>query len=64
MNNNYILLENELPQKGKDIIGIDESGNEYYVFRCFCPNENCTSFRDSLIGSEIMVDIIKWKYTE
>ena len=34
MENEFILVKEQLPEKGKDIIGIDEDGNKHYCFRC------------------------------
>jgi hypothetical protein len=38
------------PPKGLDIIGIDVEGDEHYVFRCNCGNQNCIQFRSSITG--------------
>jgi hypothetical protein len=51
-----------LPEKGREIVGLDELGNEYYCFRCNCVYESCDEWRDSLTGYGLSVDIKKWKY--
>lgn len=57
-------FKDRLPEKGKNIKALDVENNIYYLFRCACNNENCVEFRDQIVGSMIMVDIIKWEYDE
>ena len=60
----YTLITDQLPEKGKNIIGIDDQGEEKYCFRCACSNPNCTEWRCSLTGFDLMVNIVKWVYDE
>ena len=62
MKNEFISVKEQLPEKGKDIIGIDEDGNKHYCFRCACPNPNCKQWRCSLTGSGLIIDVVKWIY--
>lgn len=62
MENEFILVKEQLPQKGKDIIGIDEDGNKHYCFRCACHNPNCKEWRCSLTGSGLIINVVKWIY--
>jgi hypothetical protein len=58
----YKLIQDELPEKGKDIIGIDEDGNERCCFRCACHNDKCIEWRCSITGYGLLINIVKWKY--
>lgn len=58
----FILVSEEYPQKGKPIIGIDDEGLKHYCFKCACKNPNCKEWRCSITGGGLMVNIIKWKY--
>lgn len=62
MTSEYKSIKDELPEKGKDIIGLDEDGNTYYCFRCNCPNPNCTEWRCSITGFGLIINIVKWQY--
>lgn len=62
MEDEYTLLEEKKPDKGKNIIGLDEDDEVYYCFRCNCKNPECNEWRCSVTGYGLMVDIIKWKY--
>ena len=55
-------ITDKLPDKGKDIIGIDKYGEKSYVFRCNCHNPNCKEWRCSLTGFGILKNITKWRY--
>lgn len=57
----YINIEDKLPEKGKDIIGIDSNDDKVYCFRCACSNPNCLEWR-SPFGGAIITEIFKWKY--
>lgn len=58
----YKLIDDELPEKGRDIIGIDKYGEKHYCFKCNCKKPNCMEWRCSLTGFGLMVNIVKWKY--
>ena len=58
----FISIEEELPDKGEDIIAIDSYGNEHYCYRCKCPNEYCVEWRCSVSGYHLSIDVIRWKY--
>jgi len=62
--NEFINIKDQLPEKGKDIIGVDNNGDISYCFRCNCHNPNCTEWRESLSGYGLIVNIVKWKYVE
>lgn len=64
MENNFILIKEQLPDKGKNIIGIDENGNKHYCFRCACSNQDCKEWRCSLTGHGLIINIVKWKYEQ
>lgn len=64
MENTYISVNEELPEKGKDIIGIGYNGRVYHCFRCACHNPNCKEWRCSLTGNGLLISIEKWKYEE
>jgi len=55
-------IEDMLPPKKVDILGVDEKGNKHYIFRCACSNENCTEWRCSLTGYAVITNIIEWDY--
>jgi hypothetical protein len=55
-------VKDELPRKGKDIIGYTSDGEKHYVFRCNCYNPNCTEWRCSITGFGMMLKIVKWEY--
>lgn len=61
MENEFYLTTEKLPEKGKDIIGIDDRGNKHFCYRCNYHNPNCMEW-SSIFGGAIMVNIIKWKY--
>lgn len=60
MSEEYTLWKDELPEKGKDIIVIDDEGESRQVFRCNCRNPKCKALRMAL-GGEIMITPLKWK---
>jgi hypothetical protein len=62
MENDYININEKLPEKGIDIIGIDEYGDKYYCYRCSCNNLNCKEWRCSMTGYGMIIDITKWQY--
>jgi len=60
----FIDIKEQLPDKGKDIIGILPNGEKRYCFRCNCHVNNCHEWRDSITGFGLMVEIVKWKYVK
>ena len=62
MENEFILVKEQLPEKERDVIGIDDSGNKHYCFRCACHNQKCREWRCSLTGSGLIIDVVKWIY--
>lgn len=64
MDNEFISIKEQLPEKGKDIIAICTDGETREVFRCACGNQNCKEWRCSIIGSGLMVEVESWKYVE
>ena len=64
LENEFISVKEQLPEKGKDIIGIDKDGNKHYCFRCACHNLNCKEWRCSLTGYGLIIDVVKWKYEQ
>lgn len=59
-----IDIDEKLPKKGEDIIGYSSNGDKHYCFRCDCHDPNCKSWRCSLTGFELLIDIVKWKYDD
>ena len=57
-------IKDELPEKGKDIIGITPYGEKKYVYRCNCYNPNCTEWRCSLTGYGLIIRIVEWEYEQ
>jgi hypothetical protein len=55
----YISIKDQLPEIGKNIIGIDENDNIHY---CYLSKFN--EWRCSLTGFGLIINIIKWKYEE
>lgn len=55
-------IKNELPEKGKDIIGYTSDGEKKYLFRCNCHNPDCKEWRCSLTGMGMIIKIIEWEY--
>lgn len=62
MSDEFILIKNQLPEKGKDIVGIDGFENSHYCYRCDCYNPNCKEWRCSITGYGLIIDVVKWKY--
>lgn len=60
--NKFMLVEERLPDKGRNIIGIDTDGKMRHCFRCACHNPNCMEWRSSLTGDGLIVNILKWTY--
>ena len=58
----FIDIDETIPDKGKDILGIDSYGNEHYCFRCDCHNPNCMEWRCSITGMALIINIVKWRY--
>ena len=58
----FINITDKLPEKGKDIIGIDDQDREQYCFRCACHNPNCKEWRCSITGNGLIINILRWKY--
>jgi hypothetical protein len=58
----YTSISEQLPEKGKDIIGIDTHGGVHYCFRCNCNNPNCKEWRCSISGLGLLIVIKEWKY--
>lgn len=65
MENGFIPIKEQLPEKGEDIIAICADGEKREIFRCACHNPNCKEWRCSLIGSALMfIEVESWKYAE
>lgn len=58
----YTKTIDQYPDKGRNVIGVENDGTITECYRCTCSNPNCTSWRCALTGYEINVNIIKWKY--
>ena len=57
----WTLIEDELPTAEVDIKGYSSEDTIHYVYRCgHAPR--CMTWKCSLLGATLMVDIIKWKY--
>jgi len=64
MDEEYILVKDQLPEKGKDVIVIDDEDKKHYCFTCNCKNPKCKEWRCSLTGYLLMINAVKWKYEE
>ena len=53
-----ILITDQLPDKGRNIIGYDSDGDKHYCFLNTC----CNEWRCSITGYGLLIDIVKWKY--
>lgn len=62
MEEKFISIKEELPDKGKDIIGKTPDGDIHYVFRCACHNPKCKEWRCSLTGFGMMIEVESWRY--
>lgn len=61
----FININELLPDKGRDIIGkTSPNGEIAYVFRCNCHMKNCKEWRCSLTGGGMLVQVYSWKYAE
>lgn len=58
----YILVKDQLPEKGKNVIGVEEDGSAYECYRCSCPIQNCKTWKCSLTGYALIIDVVKWRY--
>lgn len=58
----FFDIKEKLPDKGKDIVGINQRGETVYCFRCACKNPNCLEWRCPITGSALIISINKWKY--
>lgn len=59
-----MTIKEKLPEKGKDIVGVDKEGKEHYVFRCNCSNKDCAEWRCSTTGFGLIVNIVRWRYVK
>jgi hypothetical protein len=64
MENEFISIKEQLPEKGKDIIAKCTDGETREVFRCACHNPKCREWRCSLIGSGMIIEVESWKYAQ
>lgn len=63
MENGFIPIKEQLPDKGKDIIAFCTDGQRHEIFRCACHNPNCKEWRCSLIGSALIsIEVESWIY--
>jgi hypothetical protein len=60
MDNEWIDVDTQLPERGKDVIGMTPDGEEHEVFLCTCPH-NCRTWKCSLTGYSLIPKMIKWK---
>ena len=59
--NDWISINDRLPEKGVDVhVKINED-ETYCVFRCACHNPNCKEWRDSLMGYALMINPQYWR---
>ena len=64
MENDFINITDQLPEKGRDCIVICSDGDIKEAFRCSCTNPKCKEWRDSFTGFGLIIEVIKWKYKE
>jgi hypothetical protein len=55
-------IDDELPEKGINIRGLDPNGYEYICFRCTCTNPNCLEWQDAKTKLGLIIDIVQWEY--
>jgi len=63
MEKDWIDINDQLPERGKDIIAICDDGLEHELFLCSCPH-NCRTWKCSLLGYSMILDVVKWKYVQ
>lgn len=54
----WIPTSYELPERGKEIVGLDSDEKEHHIFRGHVGGENW----QSIFGGQLLVDIKYWKY--
>lgn len=62
MEEDFILLSDKIPNKGKGVVVIDSDSKIHYCFRCSCKNKSCLEWRCSITGFSLLIDVVKWKY--
>ena len=55
-----IDIEEDYPEQGRDILGLDSDGFKHYCFKSTCTY--CSNWKCSVSGMTLIADIIKWKY--
>lgn len=60
MINDLILISDQMPEKGRNIIGYDEEGEKHYCYRNKC--KCCDDWRCSITGYGLLINIVKWQY--
>lgn len=58
-NDEFNLISDQVPERGKNIIGIDDRGEKHYCYLSKIGDE----WR-SLFGGGLLINIVKWKYDE
>jgi len=56
--NDYIMLKDKKPERGKDIEYIDSNGNHGYAFL----SQRCDEWRCIITGFGLIIDVVKWRY--
>jgi hypothetical protein len=59
--NDWISINDRLPEKGVDVQVKISEDETYCVFRCACHNPNCKEWRDSLMGYALMINPQYWR---
>jgi len=57
----WTLIKDELPIAGEDIKGYSDEDTIHRIYRC-SHAPNCKTWKCSISGCTLMVNIIKWKY--
>lgn len=60
----WLLVADELPSKGVDIIGVDSDGKSHECFRCNCANPRCTEWRCSILGYGLIIDVLAYRVVD
>ena len=57
----WTKIEDKLPPKGAAITAVCDDGTTRTLWRCGCNDWGCEIYRDSPLGSQVSIEIIKWR---
>lgn len=58
---NMIDINNQYPEQGRDIFAVTSDNIKGYYYRCN-HSPGCKTWKCSISGYTVLVDIVKWKY--